>query len=149
MALLASTGLRTHVLGTGSLKTALAAGFIHIYSCAIADIPASADAAITASHTKLLTFYGDGAATGLNLGVADDGAIGKAAGETWSGTILVTGNATFFRFVGSADTGAASAAEPRLQGRVGMAGAELNIDTLALVAGQTKQLNFVNINLPW
>ncbi|MFA5386799.1 MAG: hypothetical protein WC322_00170 [Candidatus Paceibacterota bacterium] len=149
MALLASTGLRTHVLGTGSLKTALAAGFLHIYSCAIADIPASADAAITASHTKLLTYYSDGAATGLNLGVAADGAIGKAAGETWSGTILATGNATFFRFVGSADTGAASTTEPRLQGRVGTAGAELNIDTLALTAGQTKQLNFVNINLPW
>lgn len=149
MALLASTGLRNKVLDTGSLKSALAGGFIHVYASLVSDIPASADAAIdVAKHTKLLTVYGDGVSAGLNLGTAGSGAIGKAAGETWSGTVLATGTAAFFRFVGSADTAAASTTEPRLQGRVGVAGAELNISALALTSGNTQSINFISIALP-
>lgn len=149
MALLASTGLRNKVLDTGSIKNVLANGFIHVYSSSIGDIPATADAAINpAVHTKLLTVYGDGISDGLNLGTADAGAIGKAAGETWAGTVLASGNAVFFRYVGSADTGALSTAEPRLQGRVGVSGAELNISSLALTSGNTQAVNFISISLP-
>ena len=134
MALLASTGLRNKVLDTGSIKSVLADGFIHVYSSTIGNIPATADAAIDPGvHTKLLTVYGDGISAGLNLGTASGGAIGKAAGETWAGTVLATGNAVFFRYVGSADTGVLSTAEPRLQGlrRVMLATA----DAHALYAG--------------
>ena len=149
MALMPSTGLRNKVLDTGSLKAALAGGFVHVYASALADIPATADAAIDpAKHTKLLTVYGDGVSAGVNLGTADGGAIGKAAGETWAGTVLVDGNAAFFRFVGSADTGAASTTEPRLQGRVGVSGAELNLSAMALTAGQTQTINFISISQP-
>lgn len=148
MALLVSTGLKNALLGSSSLKAALADGFIHIYSCAVGDIPASADDAITASHTKLLTVYGDGTATGLNLGTASDGVIGKDAGEAWSGTILATGNAVFFRFVAAGDTAAASTTEERLQGRVGLAGAELNLSAVNLTAGNTQAINFLAISLP-
>ena len=149
MALLASTGLRDKILDTGSLKNALANGFIHVYQSAIGDIPATADAAIdVAKHTKLLTVYGDGIAAGLNLGTASGGAIGKVAGETWAGTVLASGNAVFFRYVGSADTAAASTTEPRLQGRVGVSGAELNISALALTAGNTQAVNFISISVP-
>lgn len=148
MALLVSTGLKNALLGSSSLKAALAGGFIHVYSCAVGDIPASANDAITASHTKLLTVYGDGTAAGLNLGTASDGVIGKDAGEAWSGTILATGNAVFFRFVGASDTAAASTTEPRLQGRVGLAGAELNLSAVNLTAGNTQAINFLAISLP-
>lgn len=148
MALLASTGLRNKILDTGSVKSILADGFIHVYASAIGDIPTTADAAIDpAKHTKLLTVYGDGTAAGLNLGTSASGAIGKAAGETWSGTVLADGNAVFFRFVGSADTGASSTTEPRLQGRVGVSGAELNISTLALVSGNTQSVNYISISI--
>ena len=51
------------MLGTSSLKAALADGFIKVYSCTLANIPASADAAITGDHTLLLTVYGDGIIT--------------------------------------------------------------------------------------
>lgn len=149
MTILQSTGLRNGLLDTGSLKTLLAGGFIHVYASALADIPATADAAIDgAKHTKLLTVYGDGISAGLNLGTADGGAIGKAAGETWSGTILVSGNAAFFRFVGSADTGAASTTQPRLQGRVGTSGAELNLSSVALTSGETQAINYISLSLP-
>ena len=84
----------------------------------------------------------------LALGTASGGAIGKAPAETWSGTVLATGNAVFFRYVGSADTGALSTTEPRLQGRVGVSGAELNISSLALTSGNTQAVNFISISLP-
>ena len=149
MPLLASTGLSNKMLDTGSLKDILADGLIHIYASAPADIPTTADAAIDpAKHTKLLTIYGDGVSAGLNLGAASSRAIGKDPGQTWSGTVLATGNAAFFRYVAPGDTGGASATEPRLQGRVGVAGAELNISSLALTAGQTQAVNFIAISQP-
>jgi hypothetical protein len=149
MPLLSSTGLRNKIFDTGSVKSVLANGFIHVYACTAPNIPASADDAINpANHTLLLTVYGDGISDGLNLGTASGGAIGKAAGETWAGTVLATGNAVFFRYVSTADTGAASTTEPRYQGRVGVSGAELNISSLALVAGETKAVNFASISLP-
>lgn len=149
MALFASTGLRNKMLDTGSLKTILANGFIHVYASAIANIPATADAAIDSGlHTKLLTVYGDGISEGLNLGTAGSGAIGKDPGETWAGPVLATGNAVFFRYVAPGDTGAASTTEARLQGRVGISGAELNISSLALTSGQTQAVNFISISQP-
>ncbi len=149
MALLASTGLRNKMLDNGSLKATLAGGFIHVYNSTVADIPATADAAIDPGvHTKLLTVYGDGISAGLNLGTASGGAIGKAAGETWAGPVLATGNAVFFRFVAAGDTGAASTTQARLQGRVGVSGAELNISSLALTSGNTQSINCIFICMP-
>lgn len=149
MTLLASTGFRNKVLDTGSAKSVLADGFIHVYASTLANVPASADDAINpANHTLLLTVYGDGIAAGLNLGTAAGGAIGKSPGETWAGTVLASGNAVFFRYVAAGDTGAASTTEARLQGRVGVSGAELNISSLALVAGNTQAVNFASISLP-
>lgn len=149
MAALFSTGLRNKMLDTSSLKAAFADGFIHVYSSAIGDIPTTADAAIDpAKHTKLLTVYGDGVSAGLNLGTASGGAIGKAAGETWAGTVLASGNAVFFRLVGSADTAALSATEPRIQGRAGGAGSELFLGSVALTAGNTQAVNFISIGVP-
>ena len=149
MPLLASTGLSNKILDTGSLKDILADGLIHIYASAPADIPATADAAIDpAKHTKLLTVYGDGVSAGLNLGAASSRVIGKDLGETWSGTVLATGSAAFFRYVAPGDTDGASTTAARLQGRVGVAGAELNISSLALTAGQTQAVNFIAISQP-
>lgn len=149
MALLASTGLRNKLLDTGSLKSILAGGFIHVYSSTVSNIPATADAAVDpAVHTKLLTVYGDGISEGLSLGTASSGAIGKDPGETWAGTVLATGNAVFFRYVAPGDTGAASTTQDRLQGRVGVSGAELNISSLALTSGQTQAINFISISQP-
>lgn len=149
MPLLASTGLRNKILDSVSVKSALANGFIHVYASTLANIPTTADQAIDpAKHTLLMTVYGDGIAAGLNLGTANGAAIGKAAGETWAGTVLASGNAAFFRYVAPGDTGAASTTEPRYQGGVGVAGAELNISTLALVAGNTQAVNFVAISIP-
>lgn len=144
-----STGLVNAMLGSSSLKSALANGFINIYASLSADIPATADAAIDgAKHTLIMTVYGDGVSAGLNLGTADSGVIGKAAGETWTGPVLATANAAFFRHVGSADTGAVSATEPRIQGIPGLVNSDLNVGSLAYVSGTTREVKSVSIALP-
>lgn len=149
MALITSTGFKNKVLDTGSVKSVLADGLINVYASTLGNIPASADDAINpANHTLLLTVYGDGISAGLNLGTASGGAIGKDPGETWAGTVLANGNATFFRYSAVGDTGALSTTQARIQGRVGVAGAELNISSLALVSGNTQAVNFASISQP-
>ncbi len=146
MAALISTGLANAMLGGSSLKSALEDGFIDVYACSLVNIPVSADDAIDpAKHTKLLRVYGDGVSAGLNMGTADNKTIGKAAGETWAGTVLATGTATFFRYVNASDDGAAGAAKVRMQGRCGQSGAELNLSSLNLVSGATQAINFVSV----
>lgn len=147
MTLKSSTGLRNRMLDTGPARTALAGGFVHIYGGAE---PATADAAINAGVNPLLcTIYSDGVAAGLNLAAAAaDGMIQKASAESWTGSVVETGQASFFRHVGAADTGAASITEPRLQGKVAMSGGELNISSVALVQGAPQALNFYSLALP-
>lgn len=145
MTLKSSTGLRNRLLDTGSARDALAGGFVHIYAGAE---PATADAAIGAA-TLLCTIYSDGAAAGLHLAAAAvDGMIQKASAESWTGTVTVTGQATFFRHVGPSDTGAASITEPRLQGKVAVSGGELNISSPALVQGAPQAINFYSLAIP-
>lgn len=143
----ASTGIRNHMLATGSAKAALDGGFVHIYE---GPEPASADAAIDPLiHKKLVTIYSDGVSAGVNLAAtAADGFIEKASAETWTGTVLETGTAQFFRHVGPADTGVLSTTQPRLQGTVARAGAELNISSVSLVAAAPQAVNFYTLQLP-
>lgn len=141
----ASTGLRNHMLTTGSLKAALDGGFLRLYSGVE---PATADAAIPVDSTLLLTVFSDNVAAGLNLAAtAADGFIEKSA-QTWSGTVLATGTATWFRFVAAGDTGALSTTQARLQGSVARAGADLNISSADLVAGAPQAVNYFTVALP-
>lgn len=146
MTLKTSTGLRNYMLVTGSAKAALADGFLKIYA---GPEPASADAAIDGSHTLLVTIYSDGTSDGINLAAtAADGFVEKAGAESWSGTVTTSGTASFFRHVGSADTGASSTTQPRMQGTVALAGAELNISSVDLVSAAPQAVNFYTLQLP-
>lgn len=142
----ASTGLRNHMLATGSLAAALNGGFLELYE---GPEPATADAAIDPGQHKLLCrIYSDGTSAGLTLAnTAADGFIEKSA-QTWSGTNIESGTAKFFRFVGSADNGSLSTTLPRLQGSVARAGADLNITSVELAAGAPQAVNFFSIALP-
>ena len=147
MSLKTSTGLRNRMLDTAPARTVLEGGFIHIYGGVE---PVSADAAIDSAGNPLLcTIYSDGLAAGLNLAAtATDGMIQKAAGESWTGSVIVSGVATFFRHVGAGDSGALSTTEPRMQGKVAMSGGELNISATGLIAGAPQAINFYSLALP-
>lgn len=145
MTIKASTGLRNKILDTSSLKTALSLGFIKIYAGAV---PATADASLGAA-TLLCTLSVGGAGTGLTMDTAASGGVLlKNAAETWQGTNVATGTATFYRHVAPADTGASSATEPRIQGEIAIAGSDMNLSSVSLTNLAVQSLDYYAVALP-
>jgi len=145
MAIKASTGLRNAVLASNPLRTALAGGQIRMYA---GPVPASADEAIGAA-TLLSTITVNSTGTGINFdAAASGGVIQKAPGEVWSGVNVAGGGATFYRHVLPADDGSLSTTAPRLQGTIGVAGADLNLSSTTLTAGATQTIDYYSVALP-
>ena len=140
MALRLSTGLRNALLDAGSLKASFNNAKLQYFSGAQ---PASADDAPTG--TLLLTIDNT---TGLNFGTAANGKLPKEA-AAWTAAALATGTAGYFRLsllVG--DTGAQSTTEVRLDGSVGVFGADLLLSSTALVITATQSVTGFEITLP-
>lgn len=139
-----STGLRDYMLAQGSLRAALAGGKIRSFTGAE---PASADAAETG--TLLVEYTLNDSGTGLTLDTTSSGAvIAKVPGDVYKGTVLATGTAGYFRYVAPGDTGGLSTTERRFQGSVGVAGADMNLTSTALVMGEERTLKQFAIALP-
>lgn len=144
MSIKLSTGLRNAILATGSIKATFDAGSeIRIYG---GTEPASANDSIGAA-TLLVTIKNG--ANGITFAAtAADGVLVKNAAETWSGTNVATGTATFYRHVLAADANDASATAPRYQGSVAAAGADMNLSSSSLVSGATQTLDYHAVALP-
>ena len=138
-----STGLSKKRLYTNPLKTIFNLGLFNIYCGAP---PAEADAAVTG--TLLCTISNNDTGTGLTLGTAASGVISKTGAETWSGTNAATGTAGYFRHVAAGDTGASSSTEARSQGVVALAGGEINLASISLVAAAVQAIDAYSIALP-
>lgn len=139
MAIKASTGLRNHLLATGSLAAALAGGKLRIFAASSA--PATADDAETGTLLVEISSINMAAA-------ATAGVIAKASAETWSATVASTGTALYYRHVGSTDDGTSSTTQPRVQGTVGVAGADMNLSSVELTASATQTIDYYSIALP-
>lgn len=140
-----STAVRSAMLATGSLRSTLDGGEIRIYS---GPEPASVDSAIAAGNLLLVTIKTD-ANAGLTLSATAPGAtLTKNLAEVWQGTVAVAGVATFFRFVQGADAGTASTTAMRIQGSVGIAGADMNLSNTSLVVGAVQKLEAFSLTLP-
>lgn len=144
MAHFLSLGLAAHLAGTGSMKSALDGGFIDIYAGAV---PADANASIGAA-TLLSRVSISSGATGLTL-TQDGRYLRKPAVDTWSGTNVASGVATFYRHVEATDDGSASTTLKRTQGAVGLTNAaEMTLVDTAFVSGATFPLNSYVLELP-
>lgn len=144
MAIKASTGLRNALLTNTGLASAMNLGYINIYSGAA---PASADA--PATGTLLCVVSNNGGGTGLTFAAsAAAGVLQKAAGEVWSGTNLAAGVAGYYRHVAPGDTAGESSTEARLQGVIGIAGADMNMTSVNLASGAVQTLDFYTVSLP-
>jgi hypothetical protein len=138
-----STGLCNMLLGgvsgAGSLKTIVDGLFkLKIYS---GTPPATADAALS-GNTLLCTVANAGAAVNMDTAAAG-GVIAKKTSETWSGTNATpAGVATFYRFETTGDAGALSTVLPRIQGTIGVGGADMNVGTTTLADGATFTVNY-------
>ena len=144
MTIAVSTGLRDAMLNATGLKGALDGGEIRIYS---GTPPSSADDAISGDATVLVTILTD-VAGGLTFDAPVSGTIAKAAAETWSSDVAVTGTATWYRHVANGDLDNASTTAPRIQGDVSTAGAALNLSSVALVASSPQTIDYYTIGLP-
>ena len=134
-----STGLRNYMLASGSFKAALAGTVLRIYGGAA---PASADESI-GSAVLLCTISVDGDGTGVTLdATASGGVIVKNPSEVWTGDVTTTGTASFFRMEFAADTGAFSTSAVRMQGTVGLVGADLNFSSINLAPGDARRINY-------
>lgn len=148
MSLKVSSGLRNQLLDTGSFKTIMDDGLINIYS---GTPPVSANDAIgsAGSNTLLSTISVDGAGGGLNMdSTADTGILAKDSVEIWKGTNAASGTASFYRHVASGDTGGSSSTEPRLQGLIAVANAEMNFTSTTLSSGAEQLIDYYSVAFP-
>lgn len=145
MALKTSTGLRNGVLSGGSLKSLLNGGRINIYA---GTPPATADDAVGGA-TLLCAITLNSTGGGINFDTAAAGGVlQKAPGEVWSGANVTGGVAAWYRHVAAGDGGTLSTTAPRVQGLVGVAGADLNLSSVSLVAGATQTVDYYSLAWP-
>jgi hypothetical protein len=87
--------------------------------------------------------------TGINFdSAAAAGVLAKAPGEVWSGSIAATGTAGYFRHVAAGDTAGSSTTQARIQGSVGVTGADLNLTNLSLTSSVTQAIDFYTVAAP-
>ncbi|MFG0381108.1 hypothetical protein ACF8C6_09105 [Pseudomonas sp. zbq_18] len=145
MSMSISTALAKGLLDTGSLKDMLTGMKLKLYGGAV---PASADASLGAA-TLLSTITVDDAGTALSFEAnAVANVIQKNSSETWQGTNVATGTATFCRLELDSDTGGSTTTEVRLQGDVGVAGRFLNISSTLLTSGAVQGIDNFSIAMP-
>lgn len=144
MALKPSTGLRGKLMDTGSIKSIFALGFIKIYGGVP---PADGDAAVTG--TLLCTISNNAAGTGISFDTsAVSGVISKAPAETWSGTNVASGTASYYRHVAVGDDGTLSTTQARIQGTVSTVGADMNLSSVTLTAAALQLIDYYSVTLP-
>lgn len=145
MAIQLSSGLRDHMLLTGSFKSGLDGGLLKIYAGAM---PATADAD-SSGLTVLCTISLDATGTGITFGsTVTAGILTKNTSEIWRGQISASGTATFFRFMAIGDTGTLSTTAKRVQGTVNVVGADINFSSVNFIAPNYKVIDSLNVTLP-
>lgn len=138
-----STGLRDYINANGALRQALANSRIQIWS---GPIPETADSAVSGGNT-LLCVVTDGNGT-FNFATSSvGGVLTKQPDAVLTGNIIASGKATFFRHVLPSDVNAASTTAIRIQGTVGLAGTDMELNVVNLVSGGVQRLGSHSVAL--
>lgn len=147
MAVRLSTGLRNALVGTDG------AGFGEIMNNGVLDIYTGAqptDANQVETGTKLVRISstsGTAAEDGLKFGTTGDGTL-TIGTPAWSGLILASGVAGWFRFYGSGGTAGSSATAIRFDGAVGVSGSDLDLTHTNLTKDATLTIKTATIVQP-
>ena len=134
-----------------NFKTAYANGVMAIYS---GSQPATADEAETGTLLCLLTkdaqpFTAGDPTNGLNFGDPAGGVVDIAPGEVWSGIVLQTGVAGWFRFYDNNYVTGESDTARRFDGAISpSSSAELQMANTTLTAGDTAVLESFPVSYP-
>lgn len=146
MAIKASAGLRNGMMVTGSFKSQMDNCTVKIYGGLP---PVDADAAIGTAVLLCQFFNGNDGATTLTFSdTASDGVIQKNSTESWTGTVIATGTATFYRLELAEDDQSLGTTHRRLQGSVGVAGADMNLSSVGFVLNEPRNLSYYSVVLP-
>jgi len=140
-----STGLRSFLVSSGSLKGALDGCVIRLYS---GTIPTSADDSKPAGADLLCTVSVDNTGGGITFEAGTGGTLLKSPAEVWTGDVAANGEATWFRIVTPADADDSSTTAVRLQGSVASAGADMQITDPNLVTGEPQRIDYMSIAVP-
>ena len=136
-----SPELLGQLLGSGGFKETMDGSEFRLYAGLV---PGNAGDSIGAA-TLLCTIKNG--ASGVTFDAGTPGVLLKPAAETWQGTNVASGTPSFYRLVKPADTGAASTSDVRVQGSVGVVGADLNISAGALVSGAPQSISYYAVSL--
>lgn len=148
-----STALRNNLAGTTGFGATFSKGVIYIYS---GPQPLSADHAVSGTLLGKVTVDGlpfsFGAATnGLNFAAPAGGTVSKAV-ENWRFTGLANGTAGWFRLMANATDDladdSATPDNPRLDGSIGIANADLNLSNLAVTTGAPNTIDVFSFTIP-
>lgn len=151
MALRLSTGAREKLLSTLTIKELLNGGFMDIFT---GSQPATADAVETGTKlVRISSTSGTAASDGLRFGTALGGVI-PITTPAWSGVVGPAGVAGWFRFYGTGGTSGVSGSAGtngtaiRVDGNVGVSGADLNLTHTSLSLDSTLTIKTFSITQP-
>lgn len=136
-----SPGLQELLLGASGFKEAMDGSEFRLYAGLV---PASAGDSV--GSATLLCVIKNGA-SGVTFDSDTPGVLLKPAGETWVGNNVASGTPSFYRLVKPSDADIASTTDERLQGSVGVVGADLNISAGALVSGAPQSISYYAVTL--
>jgi len=145
-----STGLRNNLAGATGFASTFDNGVIHIYSGAQ---PLNADSAVSGTLLGIVTVDGGafsfGTPTnGLSFAAPANGTVSKAV-ENWRFNGIAAGTAGWFRLMGNtADALGASATSVRLDGSVGVSGADLNLSNTTIAIGAPNTVDVFSFTFP-
>ena len=141
-----SQGLRNALMAVDSLRGLLTGCEIRIYEGA--PPPSPNDSVGAAVLLCTITLDDTGGGLGFEA-VATGGTLTKSASEVWRGTNVATGVATFFRIVvPQSDADGVSFTAKRIQGTVGVAGADMNLSNPSLSAGGVQTIDNFYLTMP-
>ena len=158
MALKETAATKNAALNATGIKPQMALGYLYLFS---GTVPATADEALdfVGTHTEIVHITNNSTATGITFDAPVSGVLSKAAAETWSGVVAITGfNAaspqapTFYRLCAAGDNGrliANATTGYRIQGSVGgpSSGADLQLGTASLTNGNTQAVGAFSYSL--
>lgn len=111
--------------------------------------PSSPD--LEPAGTLLCTYYSDNPTDTLGLTFDDavSGVLFKAAAETWAGTAIASGVAKYWRLRTPGDSGADSSVDERIDGDVGLSGADMVMSpSNSITEGTVQVCNTFKVTVP-
>lgn len=131
-----STALKNSILASGSIRAAMGGNTGFILDIYTGSRPTSPDDVPNGS--LLVSLSNNGGGTGLTFETAAaNGALPKTTAQVWKGTVVATGSAGWFRMRLTTENGtAASSTAMRVDGTIGVSGADLNMTNTAMQIGE-------------